>query len=257
MSGGRSEEYERGATIDIRTTVHVLGRTARLSLDAGDEEGAWRGTAAQLDVVERATRPDPGERFARVREFADAWHGMAWLRGGAPEAGPRPAVPRCPLLHTPIPGGTMRTRVTVLLAVALLALTACTSGDESGGTDDKPSAEVQEPSATPSPADTAGVDTAGLEAAVGDYTAAYFANKPDTAFGMLSERCKKRITLAGMAALTERAIGDYGAQDVKRFEIDDISADAAHVSYGVGMPKFDQKQEPWIREAGVWRYDSC
>ena len=69
------EEYERGSTIDIRTTVHVLGRMARLLLDAGDEERAWRGTPAQLRVLERATHPDPGERFAGVREFADAWHG--------------------------------------------------------------------------------------------------------------------------------------------------------------------------------------
>ncbi|MFE7761977.1 serine/threonine protein kinase [Streptomyces sp. NPDC057438] len=67
------EEYRRGATIDTRTTVHALGRTARLLLDAGDEERAWRGTAAQLGVLERATHPHPRERFADVGEFADAW----------------------------------------------------------------------------------------------------------------------------------------------------------------------------------------
>jgi serine/threonine-protein kinase len=67
------EEFERGAVIDIRTTVHALGRTARLLLDAGDEERAWRSTAAQLGVVERATHPEAGERFAGVGEFADAW----------------------------------------------------------------------------------------------------------------------------------------------------------------------------------------
>ncbi|WP_020115511.1 hypothetical protein [Streptomyces bottropensis] len=61
------------AAIDSRTTVHALGRTARLLLDAGDEERAWRGTAARLGVLERATHPDPRERFAGVREFADAW----------------------------------------------------------------------------------------------------------------------------------------------------------------------------------------
>jgi len=67
------EEWRRGALIDIRTTVHVLGRTARLLLDAGDDERAWRGTAAQLAVLERATRADPAERFAGVREFMTAW----------------------------------------------------------------------------------------------------------------------------------------------------------------------------------------
>lgn len=76
------EEYERGAVIDIRTTVYVLGRTARLLLDAGDEERAWRGTAAQLAVLERAMAPDPGERFAGVRELANAWR-RAGRSGGA------------------------------------------------------------------------------------------------------------------------------------------------------------------------------
>ncbi|MFF7726946.1 serine/threonine protein kinase [Streptomyces sp. NPDC008001] len=67
------EEFVRGATIDIRTTVFTLGRAARLLLDAGDAERAWRGSRAQLAVVERATREDPGERFGSVRRFAGAW----------------------------------------------------------------------------------------------------------------------------------------------------------------------------------------
>lgn len=67
------EEYRRGALIDTRTTVYALARTARLLLDAGDEEHAWRGTTAQLAVLKRATHPDPGERHANVREFATAW----------------------------------------------------------------------------------------------------------------------------------------------------------------------------------------
>jgi len=71
------EERRRGATIDIRTTVHVLGRTARLLLDAGPGEDVFRGTAAQLAVVERATRPDPGERFGGVRELVEAWRGAS------------------------------------------------------------------------------------------------------------------------------------------------------------------------------------
>jgi len=67
------EEWRKGSVIDTRTTVHVLARAARLLLDAGDDERAWRGTAAQLAVVERGTRSDPGERFAGVRELAAAW----------------------------------------------------------------------------------------------------------------------------------------------------------------------------------------
>ncbi|MDT0571475.1 hypothetical protein RM704_29120 [Streptomyces sp. DSM 3412] len=158
----------------------------------------------------------------------------------------------------------MHTRATVLLIAALVTLTACTSDDEPGDhADGTPSAGARQPSATPSRTATSEADTAGLEAAVRAYTAAYFANEPDTTFGMLSTRCRKHITRAGMAVLTERAeqteraIGDSEPKDVKRFEVDEISDDSARVSYGVGLPKFDQKQEPWIREAGAWRYDDC
>jgi len=66
-------EERIGGTLDTRTTVFDLGRGIRLLLDAGDDEAAWRGSAAQLDVVARATRPDPSDRYADVAELAAAW----------------------------------------------------------------------------------------------------------------------------------------------------------------------------------------
>ncbi|MFE2421587.1 serine/threonine protein kinase [Streptomyces hokutonensis] len=66
------EEWYRGSVIDIRTTVYALGRSAHVLLDGG-ERRAWRGTAGQLAVLERATRADPAERFAGVGEFTEAW----------------------------------------------------------------------------------------------------------------------------------------------------------------------------------------
>jgi PBP1b-binding outer membrane lipoprotein LpoB len=150
----------------------------------------------------------------------------------------------------------MRTRATITLAAALLfALTACSSDS-----DDKPStaesrpatSEQQEPSTVPTPA-----DTAGLESAVREYTDAYFKGDVNTAYGMLSGRCTEKINKPAMQALTDRAVGDYGHQDVKRFEVDQVSGDMARVSYGVGLPKFDQKQQPWVREGGDWKYDAC
>jgi serine/threonine-protein kinase len=70
------EEWRRGAVIDIRTTVYVLARAVRLLLDAGDDERAWRGTAPQLAVVERAAQADPSERFGNVRELTAAWRAV-------------------------------------------------------------------------------------------------------------------------------------------------------------------------------------
>lgn len=77
------EEFTRGALIDTRTTVFTLGRAARLLLDAADEERAWRGTPQQLAVVERATFPNPDDRYRTVHDFAAAWRGVANPPGAA------------------------------------------------------------------------------------------------------------------------------------------------------------------------------
>jgi len=70
------EELRRGATIDTRTTVFNLGRAIRLLLDSGDEERAWRGTPAQLDLVARATSTEPSSRHPSVHELAAEWRAV-------------------------------------------------------------------------------------------------------------------------------------------------------------------------------------
>ncbi|WP_406003017.1 serine/threonine protein kinase [Streptomyces sp. NBC_00829] len=67
------EEFTRGARIDTRTTVHALGRTFRLLLDAGDQEQRWRGGAAQLTVIARATAAEPARRHPTVEALAQDW----------------------------------------------------------------------------------------------------------------------------------------------------------------------------------------
>ncbi|MFJ8546031.1 hypothetical protein ACIRFH_29290 [Streptomyces sp. NPDC093586] len=152
---------------------------------------------------------------------------------------------------------------TAALGLLLAALTGCSSSDDdtadtaptSSGAASSP--DAGQPSAGPTPSEDTAPAKAALEKAVREYTAAYFADEPDTTYGMLSARCRKVITPAGMAVLTERAVGDYGQQDVKRFAVDELSGDTARVSYGVGLPTFDQKQQPWLREGDVWKYDAC
>jgi serine/threonine-protein kinase len=73
------EEFRRGATIDQRTTVFVLGRAIRQLLDETDDERSWRGTEEQLAVVARATRADPAERYADVAQLVGAWRSAAPL----------------------------------------------------------------------------------------------------------------------------------------------------------------------------------
>ena len=67
------EEFVHGAVIDTRTTVFTLGRAARLLLDAGDEERAWRGTPQQLRSSFAPRDADPEDRFENVHHFAAAW----------------------------------------------------------------------------------------------------------------------------------------------------------------------------------------
>lgn len=147
----------------------------------------------------------------------------------------------------------MRTRATITLAAALLALTGCTSSS-----DDKPAtAEDRSARPTATAAATPDGEAAELEQAVRDYTDAYFAGDA-AAYDTLSERCQDKVTPEAYEAVVKQAATDYGkdhpATDVQA----DVSGDLARVSYKVqGLPKFDQKQQPWTREDGAWRYDAC
>jgi Flp pilus assembly protein TadD len=149
----------------------------------------------------------------------------------------------------------MRTRaITTLTAAALLlALTACSSNDDTPAASD---------SGSPAPEQTTEVPAAheadDLKAAVAVYTAAYFDGNADTAYGMLSARCSKKISPTAYASVVEQAKKDYGpdhpATDVQA----DVSGKLARVSYKVkGLPKFDQQAQPWALEGDSWKFDAC
>ncbi|HUR48411.1 MAG TPA: hypothetical protein VMY88_02630 [Acidimicrobiales bacterium] len=80
------EEFRRGATIDERTTVFTMGRTAFVFLsedlrgDASRE--LWRAGDALYEVAHRATSPDRDKRWESVSEFLDAWRGAVAASGG-------------------------------------------------------------------------------------------------------------------------------------------------------------------------------
>ena len=68
------EESLFGSTIDQRTNVFTLGRTAAVLLSDGDSNSrAWRGTEAMRAVLHRATQDDPADRFPSVLHFVSAW----------------------------------------------------------------------------------------------------------------------------------------------------------------------------------------
>ena len=68
------EEIELGATIDERTTVFTMGRTASVLMSDGSlDSEPFRGTDRRLDVMLRACAEHPDDRFQSVAELYDAW----------------------------------------------------------------------------------------------------------------------------------------------------------------------------------------
>jgi serine/threonine protein kinase, bacterial len=75
------EEFQRGATIDERTTVYTLGRAAFVFLSTGwqgeSEPDQWRASAGLYAAARKATATEPEQRFPSVRHLADAWRAAA------------------------------------------------------------------------------------------------------------------------------------------------------------------------------------
>ena len=68
------EEFEFGDTIDERTTVFTLGRTAAVLMsDNSLERDAVRGSDGQYEVMVRSCAEDPGDRFQTVADLYVAW----------------------------------------------------------------------------------------------------------------------------------------------------------------------------------------
>ena len=68
------EEFELGATIDERTTVFTMGRTAAILLsDASLNRDPFKGTDTQYDVILTACAKHPDDRIQSVAELHTAW----------------------------------------------------------------------------------------------------------------------------------------------------------------------------------------
>lgn len=71
------EEFQRGATVDERTTVFSLARTAFVLLSRHPEGDpspeTWTASPALHAVARRATADEPDDRYETVRDFVTAW----------------------------------------------------------------------------------------------------------------------------------------------------------------------------------------
>ncbi|MFE2909977.1 hypothetical protein ACFXGC_36775 [Streptomyces olivaceus] len=79
----------------------------------------------------------------------------------------------------------------------------------------------------------------------------------DTAYELLSTRCKDEISSTEFVGMADLAHQSYGARTIETVSIDQLSGDLARVSYTVGVPDLDREAQPWSREDGTWRWDAC
>ncbi|GHI91710.1 hypothetical protein [Streptomyces olivaceus] len=130
--------------------------------------------------------------------------------------------------------------IAAMLALGVAALTGCSSPADD--TDNNKS--------------TASKQEAALEKSVRAYTKALFGGDP-SGYDYISVRCREELSEDQFAALAKQAHTDQGSLEIKNFKVDQMSGDLARVDYGVGVPKFERKGQPWVREVGVWRWDAC
>ena len=69
------EEFQKGAHIDEKTNVFMLGRTAFVLLaNNSDSREDWKGNDAMWRVAKKATNADKQLRYQSVQEFVSAWY---------------------------------------------------------------------------------------------------------------------------------------------------------------------------------------
>lgn len=68
------EEFELGATIDERTTVFTMGRTAAVLMSNGSlDRGPFKGTENQYNTMLKACANHPNDRIQTVAELHTTW----------------------------------------------------------------------------------------------------------------------------------------------------------------------------------------
>lgn len=149
------------------------------------------------------------------------------------------------------------------VVVILMALSACSSDDESPDDPETVQDDVSElESATEEQAETreealSQLDqTILLEAAVVSYTYAFLSGDEDAAWGLLSERCRDRTPEDQFRAAVREAGAIYGPLEFRRLEVA-VNGDQGQATYVFEATELNQDREPWVREDGEWYNDGC
>lgn len=89
------------------------------------------------------------------------------------------------------------------------------------------------------------------------YSDAYLTGDAKTAYSILSERCRDRLSRSEFAAMVDVAESMYGsALPFESFSAK-ISGDMARVTYTFSVKAINQTAEPWVKEGSDWHEDDC
>ncbi|WP_230860114.1 nuclear transport factor 2 family protein [Actinoplanes aureus] len=96
-----------------------------------------------------------------------------------------------------------------------------------------------------------------LRAAVQAYSDAFLSGDATTAYGLLSDRCRKRTSQEEFTGIVDAAKELYGSPLPFKSYSATISGDLGRVTYTYSIKAINQEKEPWAREAGNWHQDDC
>jgi hypothetical protein len=158
----------------------------------------------------------------------------------------------------------MRFKIISVCVGASLVLAGCgdaTDQEVPVATGKSAPAESSSPDGTSSPQASAATDEAGtkdeLRFAVKAYSDAFLTGDAATAYGLLSERCRKRTSLSEFTGIVTAAEQMYGSALPLATYSAKVSDDLARVTYTYSIKAINQEAEPWTREGGNWHQDDC
>jgi len=144
----------------------------------------------------------------------------------------------------------------VLATLVLVVVTGCSS-DNDGSTSSAPKDTTRSVTPTTTTISPTRDEETVLRSAVTKYSGAFLTGDSPIAYGLLSARCKKRMSAAEFSDIVAGAKDMYGsALPIKTFHAQ-ISGDLARVTYTYDVSAINQDSEPWVREGGHWHEDDC
>lgn len=142
--------------------------------------------------------------------------------------------------------------MTILIALAVLLSTSCSSSTETAGTTTS-SPSVTSQTTVPATTSTSIPD---LEAAVRAYTTSYLGGDATSARSLLSQRCQAAIAETDFTAAVTQASAIYGDATITGYS-EQVDGAIATATYELSDPSLNQTAERWVLEAREWRNDDC